>query len=281
MQIIEEYNKQLREQENKTIRLLNSTLDAAFNRLVRRVRVHIRLGRTLQVERNLQLLEEFRQLIPAFRPDRISQYDNLMRTLIADAAAKGMNIGRITSRFITGPRIDVLIPLDAISSALVQTRERLQRHGEDFAQQATRLVAQGITEGRPTSAMITDLSDALDIVKARAATIVRTESLRAYNSAADRYYSANSITQVMWYATADDRTCPFCAPRAGTIYNRGEVSVPLHPNCRCFLSPWSADLAQIDPRYRQLPIDHRQEVEQHSTVPPPPSILNKGAILTA
>lgn len=281
MQIIEEYNKQLREQENKTIRLLNSTLDAAFNRLVRRVRVHIRLGRTLQVERNLQLLEEFRQLIPAFRPDRISQYDNLMRTLIADAAAKGMNIGRITSRFITGPRIDVLIPLDAISSALVQTRERLQRHGEDFAQQATRLVAQGITEGRPTSAMITDLSDALDIVKARAATIVRTESLRAYNSAADRYYSANSITQVMWYATADDRTCPFCAPLAGKIFNRGEISVPRHPNCRCFLSPWSADLSQIDPRYRQLPIDHRQEVEQYSTVPPPPSILNKGTILTA
>lgn len=281
MDIIEEYNRTLKSLEEGTIRDFNRVLDASFNRIVRRARQHIRLMRTLQVERHLQLLEEFRQLIPVTSPDQVSKYDVLIRSLIADAAGRGLIIARILSKHITGPRIDVSIPLDATAAALVNTRERLQRHGEDFAQQATRLVAQGITEGRPTSAMITDLSDALDIVKARAATIVRTESLRAYNSAADRYYSANSITQVMWYATADDRTCPFCAPRAGTIYNRGEVSVPLHPNCRCFLSPWSADLAQIDPRYRQLPIDHRQEVEQHSTVPPPPSILNKGAILTA
>jgi len=38
-------------------------------------------------------------------------------------------------------------------------------------------------------------------------------------------------------ATADDRVCEFCAPRMGALYYAGSVKTPLHPRCRCALSP--------------------------------------------
>jgi SPP1 gp7 family putative phage head morphogenesis protein len=267
--LIDRYNELLRTTEDGTLRLLNGVLEAAFKRLVIRVRAQIKAGAIDPAQRNLALLQEFRQLVPAYRPDRVDAYDRIFRNLALSAQDHGLAIADdLTEAAFPGhDRIDVSIPLEATVEAAKQARGYLAKHGHTFAETAATTVAQGIAEGRPTDAMVQDMRSRLGIVKSRADVIVRTEALRAYNSASDTYYAAQGIAQVMYYATADDRSCPYCAPRAGNIYKRGDIKVPLHPRCRCYLAPWDADANALNPDYEKMRKTHKQEVAKAVRLP--------------
>ena len=110
--------------------------------------------------------------------------------------------------------------------------------------------------------MVQDMRLRLGVVKSRADVIVRTEALRAYNDASNTYYATQGIDLVLYYATADDRACPICAPRAGNIYRRQDIKVPLHPRCRCYLAPWDADLAAMDSDYARTRERHTRDVQR-------------------
>ena len=276
MRLLEQYNDALRRTEDVSITQLNRILDASFNRLIRRTRVQIRTPRPA-VDRNLSLLQEFRELVPAFRPDRVDGYDRVLRSLMRSAQGNGISVARDLTEIVRPgrPRIDVSIPLDATAAAAAQAKGYLRRHGETFATTATETVAQAIAEGRPTDDLVNDLRLRLGVVKSRADVIARTESLRAYGSASNTYYAAQGIDTVMWYATSDDRTCPICSARAGRLYKRASTNATIHPRCRCVLAPWDPEIAGIDPDYASLPESHRAEV---SAVAPEPVKLNKAAV---
>lgn len=265
---LERYNKALLTTEDGTIRLLNTVLDRSFNRLIRRLRVHLRLGLLDPAQRNVLLLQELRQLVPAVRPDKVDAYDRLLRNLSLEASRTGVvAASSITEELLpTRPRVDVSIPLEATVAAASQAKGYLLRHGEDFAQTSALVVAQGIAEGRPTDSMVQDMRARLSVVKSRANTIVRTESIRAYSTAADHYYAENNIDLVIFYATSDDRSCPICVSRAGRIYRRVDLKLPLHPRCRCTKAPYDPDIAAIDPDYASLAMKHRNEVAKHSGI---------------
>lgn len=94
------------------------------------------------------------------------------------------------------------------------------------------------------------------LLKLRATTISRTETIRAANAgqqaawrqAADQQLLNRVTTRRQWLVVIDDRLCPFCA--AIPLLNPGGVSLdqsfasplgpvdypPLHPNCRCAMS---------------------------------------------
>jgi len=277
MQILERYNNALRRSEDVTVFQLNRILDSSFNRLIRRTRVQLRSGAPV-ANRNLALLQEFRQLVPAFNPQRLDAYDRVLRGLLRSSEGKGTTVARKVLRGIAPERrlIDVSIPIEATVAAAAQAKGYLRRHGETFAETATELVAQGIAEGRTTDAITKDLRLRLGVVKSRADVIARTESLRAYNSASNQYYAANGIDLVMWYATSDDRTCPICNARAGRIYKRAGTNAPCHPRCRCYLAPWDPEIAAIDPEYASMPRRHREEVSQVATTGP--ANLNKAGV---
>ena len=281
MDVLERYNQLLRSTEDGTLRLMNRVMDQSFNRLVRRARVHMRAGYTDPAQRNLALLQEFRQLVPAYRPDRVDAYDRVLRTLLGEASTRGLEVAdELTGQMAPGrPRVDVSIPLEATVSAAGQARGYLTRHGADFAQKSAEVIAQGIAEGRPTDAMVRDMRLRLGVVKSRAETIIRTEALRAYNDASNTYYAAQGIDLCMWYATADDRSCVVCAPRAGKIFKRAEIKAPCHPRCRCYLAPWDADLAAIDSDYAAQRESHAKEVAKaYTRVSTEPVNLNRAAV---
>lgn len=262
MQILEEYNARLLSMEDGAISSLNQVLDSSFNRLVRRARIHIKAGYADQATRNLALLQEFRQLVPAFNPAQEDSYDRIFRRLTEGAQRQGLDVAdQLLQRSHPGrQRIDVSIPLDATIAAVGQSKGYLRRHGERFAETTAATVAQGVAEGRPTDAMVEDMRQRLGVVKHRARTIVRTESLRAYNTASDNYYTAQGVSLVAYYATSDDRTCQFCAPTAGQIFKRGTITTPRHPQCRCYLAPWDESIANMDPDYVKALRQHRREV---------------------
>lgn len=267
MNLIEEYNRILHRHESETITMLNRVLDASFERLLRRLRVHLRLGKIDQARRTLLLLPEFEQLIPLYNPDKKDGIDRILQSLLRSAANYGITVAdQLTQAAGFSPPevFATSIPLEAVAQASAQARGYLTRHGTTFAQTSAATIAQGLAEGRPTEAMVEDLRQRLGVVKSRARTIVRTESLRAYNSASEVYYKSRGVELVMYYATADDRTCPYCAPSAGNIYKLGTISVPRHPMCRCYLAPWSDDTTVLDPSYRAMRSAHKREVAYHA-----------------
>lgn len=72
----------------------------------------------------------------------------------------------------------------------------------------------------------------------KAVTIARTETLAAGNAAAKERYSAAGVEMVEWIAAYDDRVCPECEEKHGTVYPiDGSPDLPVHPNCRCTLVP--------------------------------------------
>lgn len=82
--------------------------------------------------------------------------------------------------------------------------------------------------------------------RGRFVAIARTETQRVANTVALESYRQNAdvLDGVQWLATLDTRTCVLCAPRHGRVYPlQGGRPVgldqppPLHPRCRCFLSP--------------------------------------------
>lgn len=281
MDLIEKYNRNLRTTEHTTIALVNKVLDHSFNRLVRRTRIHMRAGYVNPVQRDLALLQEFQQLVPAYRPDRIDAYDRTLRNLFLDAEFAGIGIAaNLSSQMRLGaPRVDVSIPLEATIAAAAQAKGYLRKHGERFATTSAEIVAKGIAEGRRTDLMVREMRSRLGVVKSRAEAIVRTESLRAYNDASNTYYAAQGVELVMYYATADDRSCAICAPRAGNIYRRQDIRVPLHPRCRCYLAPWDAEIANMDPQYATLRKRHTREVASAMKRMAPEGVsLNRAAV---
>lgn len=268
MDILERYNRLLHTSESGTITMLNRVLDASFNRLVRRARVHMQAGYTDPAQRNLALLQEFRMLVPAFNPNAVDGYDRVLRNLVGTAGRFGITVAdALTGEVKTGPRVDVSIPLEATVAAAGQAKGYLRKHGEKFAASAAEVVAQGVAEGRPTDAMVQDMRSRLGVVKSRAEAIVRTESLRAFHAVSNTYYAAQGIELVSWYASADDRSCQACSPRAGRIYRRQDVKLPIHPRCRCMVAPFDADIAAMDPDYVAALDRHRAEVQKVAKSP--------------
>lgn len=269
MDILERYNNLLHAAEYDIILLLNKVLESSFNRLLRQAREYIRRGRQDPSQRNLLLLQLFRELIPAVRPDMQDQYDELFQNLVAEASKLGiMAADALTGELLPSrPRVDITIPIEATMAAAAQAKGYLRRHGDEFARTAAEIVAQGVAEGRPIDAMVRDMRDRLGITRGRAETIVRTESLRAYSEASNAYYATIGIDLVMYYATSDDRTCPVCRARAGRIYRRTELKLPLHPRCRCAVAPYDPDIARMDPTYAGMAARHRKEVAKHTGVP--------------
>ena len=270
MDLIEQYNLILKREEDRTIKVLNKVLDKSFNRVVRRIRVWLRTENTPRAERDIAILRELRGLVPAVHPGKTDEYDRTFHTTIRRATDNGLDVADTLVGQMAGgrPRIDVSIPLEATVAAAKQSHGYLRKHGERFAETSAEIVASGIVEGRSTEKMIGDMRDRLGVVKSRGEVIVRTESLRAYNEASNNYYAQNGIDQVLYYATADDRSCPICAPRGGKVYNRQDIRVPVHPRCRCYLAPWDPDIAAMDPDYQRAGARHQKEMEEVNTIEP-------------
>jgi len=278
MDLVEEYNLILKREEERTIKVLNKVLDKSFNRVVRRIRVWLRTENAPKAERDIAILRELRELVPAVHPGKIDEYDRTFQTLIRRSSANGVDVADALVGQMAGnrPRIDVGIPIEATVAAAKQSHGYLRKHGERFAETSAEIIAAGIAEGRSQDRMVREMRDRLGVVKSRADVIVRTESLRAYNEAANNYYAQNGIDLVLYYATADDRSCPICAPRGGKIYKRSDIRVPLHPRCRCYLAPWDPEIASIDPQYRKAGERHQKEMERAVTIEP--VSLNRAAV---
>jgi SPP1 gp7 family putative phage head morphogenesis protein len=97
-----------------------------------------------------------------------------------------------------------------------------------------------------------------------AETLARTVVMHVYNTANETVYQDNAdlLSSVKWIATLDMNTCPDCAALDGQEWpvDNGHPTPPLHPNCRCVLSPQVKGHVHADsPRYEAWLAKQSQE----------------------
>jgi SPP1 gp7 family putative phage head morphogenesis protein len=146
------------------------------------------------------------------------------------------------------------VPIEAVRLQAENGARRLATHSEDFRNKASALVEQGLVQGLGVRKVAGVMRSLLGTTKGKAESLVRTETLAAHNDAALANYSRNSIQYVQLFATADRRLCPICAARNQQVYKLGESQPPLHPKCRCQISPYipaAVELGLIDAEWSQ------------------------------
>ncbi|MBE9172877.1 minor capsid protein [Cyanobium sp. LEGE 06143] len=200
------------------------------------------------------MARQLQALLPQAAPDEPDLYEKGFEKLLRESTKLGTALGEsLLPQGGGGPRVSALavgVPLESAVAMARESRRYLQRHGEEFANTAAELLTSGILEGRSNQEIERVLRSRLDVVKNAAEVIVRTESIRAYSAARHDRFKAAGIDYVQYWATADDRTCPICRPRAGLKYRVGELQLPVHPRCRCTSTPWVEKIARA----------HRKEV---------------------
>ena len=77
--------------------------------------------------------------------------------------------------------------------------------------------------------------------------IVRTETLRAHNQGAIKFYNTVGVKKGEWMAVGDERMCPICGELDGKIYFLDKFPpMPAHPHCRCVCLPVISESSKLE-----------------------------------
>ena len=141
-------------------------------------------------------------------------------------------------------------PVHADRIGLIYTRafEELRGVTDTMATQMSRVLAQGLAEGRGPQRIARDLVDRVDRIGiTRARVIARTETISAHAEGMLNTFEEMKVEGVKVlaeFATArDDKVCPECEELEGQEYTIQEARglIPVHPNCRCTYIPVVVD----------------------------------------
>ena len=141
-------------------------------------------------------------------------------------------------------------PVHADAAGLTYTRSYNSLVGvtDTMDAQISRVLAQGILEGRGAMDVARSLEDRVDAIGiTRARVIARSEMTAAYADATLNTYEDMGVEGVeveAEFATAgDESVCPECEELEGKVYSIEESRgvIPVHPNCRCAWLPVVGD----------------------------------------
>lgn len=134
--------------------------------------------------------------------------------------------------------------VERVGLAYTRTFNELKGITDAMDQQISRVLAEGLAEGRHPREIARAINDRVDKVGlTRARTLARTEVIRAHHSAMVEEYRSWAVEDVVvraeWVTAGDSRVCRICAPLDGKEFSLDEIGpmIPRHPNCRCISIP--------------------------------------------
>lgn len=197
-----------------------------------------------------------------------------MRELIAQGHAHGLATATTLLESFGAARAlapaTAVIDLRAVEAAATNTAARLTAASEAAQAKIRQHVVDALVRGEGNAKVARRIRETLrgdgrtpdGGLWSRAVTIARTELATAKTTAAEQRYREAGVEMVQWFATEDERTCPWCGARHGNAYRLGEVTVPAHPSCRCALAPFRrefVDAGLVDTEWWER---SRREIEE-------------------
>jgi SPP1 gp7 family putative phage head morphogenesis protein len=237
----------MREFEDKALSRINGILVKSFQKLLAKLPAEfakLEKGKSsLGLLRTKKLLEDLGEYLMILQPAQEGVIREILEDLYTRAIELGIDFGNETLEglsedfgiSINNAALGTQANIQAASFAAQGSIERLKNYSEDFRVEATNIIALNLTLGIGVRKTAGQLRERFGLSKSRAETIARTETLAALNDAAKYTYKENGFEYVQYFATADIDTCQFCLGRNQQVYKINEISLPLHPRCRCFL----------------------------------------------
>jgi SPP1 gp7 family putative phage head morphogenesis protein len=106
----------------------------------------------------------------------------------------------------------------------------------DLSSRVRGVVSDGMVRELSQGDMVDSIMALADSAESSAARIVRTETMRAVNTAVMDGYRRDEIEYVEWLAALDEKICERCGELDGKVFSIDNAPpAPLHPNCRCTL----------------------------------------------
>ena len=245
--LIERYDALTRTLEDQVIQRVNKRLDEALRELEQALVKSFDSTANLPLlaaSRRAVLMEQLSELLQVVRPDLADEYERIFTDMVAAATRGGGKMaGELMAALAPTSTIRQFagIPVEAIAAQARDGVRRLYRYNDTFRDKASAVVEMGLAQGKGTRWVAAELRREVGVTKSKAEAIARTETLAALNTGLQTTYEQNGIQYVLFQATVDARTCPYCAARNGKAYKMGDISLPLHPMDRCVLLPWSPE----------------------------------------
>lgn len=186
-------------------------------------------------ERRLKrLLDQAEQQLATFTTQLNARLTNDQRAAVTLAQEHANQLLSATDVEITFTRlptaaIETIVGFSGDGSPLTKLLNQIP--GDATARIRETLIA-GLATGQNPRQTARQISNALQGNLARAHTIARTETLRAYREASRQTAKAAGVDRWEWIASKSQRTCLACLAMDGRIFSI-EKPQPNHPNCRC------------------------------------------------
>jgi SPP1 gp7 family putative phage head morphogenesis protein len=170
--------------------------------------------------------------------------DSAYQKGIRDAGAKLKKAGATVDDYFLRSAFNRPIHADAVGLLYTRAFNDLDGITKTMDQQISRVLAQGMIEGRGPMDIARKLADRVDgigIVRAR--TLARTETIAAHAESTLNMFEEAGVEGVELEAefttAGDDAVCPECEDLEGEVYSIEEARgvIPVHPNCRCAFLP--------------------------------------------
>lgn len=199
-------------------------------------------------EAERQELLEVNEGIPLNRSARnawTSLYiDSAYQRGIAQAGARMRSAGaRVAPEWISAA-FNRPIHADRLGLAYIRTFQELEGITAAMDQQISRVLAEGLAEGRGPLDIARRINERVDKVGiTRSRVLARTEVISAHAEASLNTYEEAGIegveVEAEWATAGDSRVCARCAAMEGRTFTLREARgmIPLHPNCRCTFIP--------------------------------------------
>ena len=258
--LIDDMNEVLKDQETEIIAAIVALLEARFNRLLPRIYSQLQNGQLLLGGTDTTVTERIQPLSQGEK----DEFLNLLERLLQQSTAAGLGLAAELSKPVVSSPLAVSISAATVDPAARRARGYLEQYGKSFSDTVSGLMTQGLVAGVAANELTELFRKRLEVVKSRTTVLVRTESLKAFNDASRSYYSQNGVQLVVYYATPDERTCPFCAAQAGRVFKLGAIHVPRHPQCRCVLAPYANNQYETSAPYDRNRRAHRAEVLRYA-----------------
>lgn len=179
---------------------------------------------------------------------QFQHYGLITQAVVAQLQRTAVSLGSQTAReqlqFVFGDTHTLNMPSPAVLENLIGATQAgspladlFKGFGDEAAKGASDALIRGVAVGSSVQKIGRDVQQALDVSRARALTIARTEAMRSYKSAnLETYRATGLIQQYRRIATKSAKTCAACIALDGTLYDLDEEFAQ-HPCCRCTMIP--------------------------------------------
>ena len=186
-------------------------------------------------ERRLQtLLTQAEQQLAIFTAQATSRITNDQRAAVTLAQDHATELLAATNAEITFTRLPTaaIETLVGFSGDGAPLHKLLAEIPGDAAKTIKQTLLTSLAKGINPRQTAREMTAALDGNRARALTIARTETLRAYREAGRQTAERAGVGSWQWIASQARRTCLACLALDGQVFPIDQPQ-PSHPNCRC------------------------------------------------